>query len=72
MMVDSAAAASFAVNCLRLRFAPTLKLVEQTRAARLKHFTLGHVVSTRGAMPSTGTRDEDVKAPTDVIDLTGD
>jgi hypothetical protein len=48
------------------------RVVEQTRAARLKHFTLGHVVSTGGAMPSTGTRDEDVKAPTDVIDLTGD
>ena len=48
------------------------RLVEQTRTARLKHFTLGHVVSPRGAMPSTGTKDEDVKAPTDVIDLTGD
>ena len=46
--------------------------MEQTRTARLKHFTLGHVVSPRGAMPSTGTKDEDVKAPTDVIDLTGD
>jgi hypothetical protein len=56
----------------RTQHAAQSRVVEQTRAARLKHFTLGHVVSTRGAMPSTGTRDEDVKAPTDVIDLTGD
>ena len=48
------------------------RVVEQIRTARSKHITLGHVVSPRPAMPSTGAKDEDVKAPTDVIDLTGD
>jgi Holliday junction resolvase YEN1 len=47
-------------------------VVEQTRAARLKHFTMDPVVSNRGAMSITRTRDEVVKAPSDVIDLTGD
>lgn len=46
--------------------------LEQTRVARLQQFTPGHVVSYNGATSITRTRDESIKAPTGVIDLTGD
>ncbi|OSS44821.1 hypothetical protein B5807_10575 [Epicoccum nigrum] len=47
-------------------------VLEQKSAARLKHFTPGHVISPGGAISNNETRDENVKAPIDLIDLTGD